>query len=386
MNIPIGGSCHPRFEAVRDALERNMAALEEVGCAVSVTLEGETVVDLWAGYRDAHRSLPWERHTITSLRSVVKSMASLCVLRLAGQGVIDLDAPVATYWPEFAQNGKERITVRAMISHQASLPYADAAPRGSLYTPGVVEAALEVQKPEWEPGSTPCYHSFTYPVLCAALVRHASGRSIHDYYREEIAKPLGTEYWIGLEEEQFKLCAQYIETPGTPSLDGMKRNTASPLYRAWTPLPLDEDYNSHNWFRSEYTGHGNARGAAGVFAALANGGSLNGYTVVDAAILAEAVKPQWDAVEFMTKRPFRMGLGVMLSCEPFRMGGYAANFGHPGMGGALVFADPERRMSFSYCPNRMSPIADAGPYATALIDAAYAAVKSGSGSAGSGSA
>jgi len=369
--IPLEGTCHPAFAGVRDALERNMAHGEEVGCAVCITLEGETVVDLWAGYRDAARIQPWQRGTITGLRSVVKSMAALCALRLVQNGVLELDAPVAKYWPEFAQNGKAAITVRMLLAHQASLPYADAAPRGSMHTPGVVEAALAAQAPEWPPGSMPCYHSFTYPVLVAALVRHASGRSVHEVLSNEVATPLDAEYWIGLEEHQLPLCAEYIETPGTPSLEGMKRNQASPLFRAWTPMPLEENYNTRGWLMSPYTGHGNPRGAARIYAALANGGVLNGYTVLEPELLAEATRAHWDGVEFMTQRHFRMGLGFLLSCPPFRMGGQPRNFGHPGTGGALVFADPQQRMSFSYCPNRMSPYADTGPYASPLIAAAY---------------
>lgn len=374
MNVPIGGTCHPAFSAVRAALERNMAAGEEVGCAVSVVKDGETVVDLWAGYRDRARTDPWRRDTITDMKSVGKSIFALAALRLVGQGRLRLDEPVATYWPAFAAAGKEAIKVRTLLAHLAGLPFPDAAPPGSLYQPGVVAAALAAQAPEWEPGTQPCYHSFSYPPLCAELVRHAAGRSVHDYQRDEIATPLGAEYWLGLEDHQFPLCAEYIETPGTPSLEGMKRNQASPLYRAWRALPRDENYNSPDWRR--YAGHGNARGIARIYAALAQGGTLDGYEVIDPAVLAEAVRGEWDGMEFMTKRHFRMGLGFMRSCPPFTMGAdkydCPDNFGHPGVGGAIGFADPIRRMSFSYSPNRMLPVADAGPYATALIDATYA--------------
>ncbi|WP_198968682.1 serine hydrolase domain-containing protein [Xylophilus sp. ASV27] len=354
---------------VRQALEANMAAGEEVGCAVSVTVEGETVVDLWAGYADPERTRPWQRETITDMKSVGKSIFALCILRLVGQGRVELDAPVARYWPAFAQAGKERVSVRQLLGHVAGLPFPDAAPIGSLYEPGVVAAALAAQKPEWEPGSQPCYHSFTFPPLCAELIFHATGRSAHDYQRNEVATPLGAEYWLGLEDAQHALCARYIETPGTPSLEGMKRNTASPLYRAWRPLPRDEDYNSPQWRR--YAGHGNARGMARIYAALACGGTLEGYEVVDPAVLAEATRPRWAAMDFMTKRPFSMGLGFMLAGPAFSIGLGERNFGHPGMGGAIAFADPDRRMSFSYSPNRMSPVADTGPWATALIDATY---------------
>ena len=373
MTTPLDGSCAPAFAAVRAALARNMAAGEEVGCAVCVTVDGETVVDLWAGHRDRARTLPWQRHTITDMKSVGKSVYALSVLRLASQGRIELDRPVAAYWPDFAAAAKDRISVRTLLAHLAGLPFADAAPFESLYQPGVVAAALAAQRPEWEPGSQPCYHSFTYPQLLAELIRHATGTSAHDYQRDEIATPLGAEYWLGLEDHQFDLCAEYLETPGTPSLEGMKRNQASPLYRAWRPLPRDENYNSPRWRR--YGAHGNARGVARIYAALACGGNLGGYQLIAPELLAEATRPAWDAVEFMTQRHFRMGLGFMLSCPPFPMGAdrhdCAGNFGHPGVGGSVGFADPVRRMSFAYCPNRMLPVSDAGPYASALINATY---------------
>lgn len=373
---PVAGTCDPAFAAVREALERNMTAGHEIGCAVCVTVDGETVVDLWAGHRDRTRSLPWQRDTVTDMKSVGKSVFALCVLRLAGTGRIGLDRPVADYWPAFAAAGKARIDVRTLLAHLAGLPFPDLAPFESLYQPGVVAAALAAQAPEWEPGTQPCYHSFTYPPLLAELIRQATGTTAHDFQRDEIASPLGAEYWLGLEDHQFGLCAEYVETPGTPSLEGMKRNQASPLYRAWRPLPREENYNSPQWRR--YGAHGNARGVARIYAALACGGRLGGYELVSPEVLAEATRPAWEALEFMTKRQFRMGLGFMLPCPPFPIGSdkhdCARNFGHPGVGGAVAFADPDRRMSFAYCPNHMLPVADAGPYATALIDATYASL------------
>ena len=376
MSTPLDGTCDAKFAAVRDVLERNMAVGEEVGCAVCVTVDGETVIDLWAGYRDRARTLPWRRNTITDMKSVGKSVFALCVLRLVGQGRVGLDQAVADYWPAFAAAGKEKITVRMLLAHLAGLPFPDAAPFESLYQPGVVAAALAAQAPEWQPGTQPCYHSFTYPPLLAELVRQVTGTSAHDFERDQIATPLGAEYWLGLEDAQFDLCAEYIETPGTPSLEGMKRNQASPLYRAWRALPRDENYNTPQWRR--YGGHGNARGIARIYAALACGGTLDGVEILDRGVLAEATRGEWDGIEFMTRRHFRMGLGFMLSCPPFPMGAdkhaCPRNFGHPGMGGAVGFADPDRRMSFAYSPNRMLPVADAGPFASALIDAVYGCI------------
>lgn len=368
---PVDGHCSPQFEAVRRALEGNMAAGEEVGCAVAVMMGGETVVDLWAGYQDRARTQPWVANTITDMKSVGKSIYALNILRLVGEGRMELDAPVARYWPGFGQAGKDAVTLRHLLGHLAGLPYADSAPISSLYQPGVLKNALEVQPTEWPPGTQACYHSFTFPPLCAELLRQVTGRSPGEVHREAIADPLGAEYWLGLDDAQQALCADYLETPGTPSLEGMKRNTESLLYRAWRPLPRDEDYNSPDWRR--YAGHGNARGVARIYAALACGGTLDGYEVIHRDVLAEATQQGgWEGMDFMTKRPFSMGLGFMRAGPAFSIGQGQRNFGHPGMGGAIAFADPDRRMSFSYSPNRMSPVADTGPWAGALISATYA--------------
>lgn len=369
--VPVNGHCDSRFAAVRRALEGNMAAGEEVGCAVAVMIDGEAVVDLWAGHQDRARTRLWTANTITDMKSVGKSVYALNILRLVGQGRLDLDAPVARYWPEFAQAGKTAVTLRHLLGHLAGVPYADSAPLGSLYQPGVLRHALEVQPTEWPPGTQACYHSFTFPPLCAELLRQATGRTPAEVHREAIADPLGAEYWLGLDDAQQNLCADYLETPGTPSLEGMKRNTDSPLYRAWRPLPRGEDYNSPEWRR--YAGHGNARGMARIYAALACGGTLDGYEVVHRDVLVEATQQGgWEGMDYMTKRPFSMGLGFMRAGPAFSIGVGLRNFGHPGMGGAIAFADPDRRMSFSYSPNRMSPVADTGPWAGALIAATYA--------------
>ena len=380
-SLPLGGSCDARFVAVRDALVRNMTepspAGAEVGAAVSIVYEGETVVDLWAGWRDRARTLPWEKDTITCMMSVGKAVAATCVLRLVDAGRIGLDQAVADVWPEFGAAGKAAITLRTVLSHLAGLPFADAAGPGSLYTTGTVATALAAQRPEWEPGSTPCYHSFTYGLLCAELVRRVDGRSIGRFLREEIAEPLGVDYAFGLTDAALARCADFIETPGTPSLEGIKRNPASPLHRAWRPMPRDEDFNSRLWRQCEFpsaAGHGNPRGLARLFGALAGGGALRGSRLLSADLTAEACVPRWDGIEWMTQRHFRMGMGFMISSPVFEMGGKPRNFGHGGIGGAIAFGDPERALGFSYCGNRMAPVADTGPFARALIEAMYASV------------
>ena len=368
------GECAPRFAAVRDAFARNLAN-GELGACVAAYQDGRKVLDVWGGHRDLAGTRPWTRDTIVLTMSVTKSIAALCVLVLADRGRIDLAAPVARYWPEF---GKPAITVELVLAQLASLPYCDAPP-GSLWQPGSVAAALERREPEWPPGSTPCYHSFTAGPLYGEIVRRVDGRSLGRFLQEEIATPLGADFFIGLDAAADARRAQYQTTPGTPSWDGIKRRAPSPLNRAWLALPDDEDCNSENWRFREFpsaNGHGSAAGVARIFAALACGGELDGVRVISRDLLEHAAKARWHGVEAMTRREFRYGLGFMLSCPPAPMGGRADTFGHMGIGGAVGFADPKARLSFSYLPNRMAPVADQGPYAAALIDAFYRSLDS----------
>lgn len=381
-DVPIAGTCDPKFAAVEAAFRRNMAegdpaCGEEVGACVSVVVEGETVVDLWGGFRDAARTAPWLRDTVTCMMSVSKACAAVALLTLVDKGAVDLDAPVAGYWPAFAANGKDAMTVRTLIAHRSGVIYADAAPAGSLWQDGAVERALEQAAPEWPPGTAGAYHSFTYGPLLNGLVRHADGRDIGTVWRENVADRFGIDFHIGLNDSEVARCAEFVETPGTPSRDGIKVNPASPLFRAWAPLPKNEDFNSDDFRRGVFAsanGHGNARAIARLFGGLANGGRIDGKALLSPDLVADAIAEQWDDVDRMTNRHFRFACGFMLSCPPFPFGGRRDNFGHTGIGGAIGFGDPYARLGFSYCGNRMAPIADTGPFATPLIDAMYASV------------
>jgi len=380
--IPVSGTCDPKFSAVAVAFRSNMnegdpVCGDEVGACVSVVIDGETVVDLWGGYRDAARTQPWERDTITCMMSVSKSCAAIALLTLIDRGIVSLEAKVSRYWPGFTGGGKEDMSVRTLISHQSGVIYADAAPAASLWDGLAVEQALEAATPEWVPGTGGAYHSFTYGPLINALVRHADGRDVGRVWREDVADPFGIDFHIGLNDEEAARRAEFVETPGTPSRDGIKGEAESPLTRAWNPLPRSEDFNSDNWVRGLFAsanGHGNARAIARLYGGMANDGLIDGWRLLSEGLIADATSEHWDDLDRMTNRPFRFGCGFMLSCPPFPFGGYRDNFGHTGIGGAIGFGDPERRIGFSYCGNRMAPIADTGPFAGPLIEAMYASV------------
>lgn len=381
-DIPVSGHCDPKFAELEAAFRRNMNAGDpdcgdELGACVSVVVDGERVVDLWGGYRDTARTRPWEADTVTCMMSVTKACAAIAVLRLVDDGVIDLEEHVGNYWPDFAKNGKESMTVRTLISHQSGVIYADGAPAGSLWDGYSVRRALEAAAPEWEPGTGGAYHSFTYGPLLDGLVFGATGRGVADVWRDEIADPLGIDYHIGLNDVEATRRAEFVETPGTPSRDGIKGDIETPLTRAWSPLPRDEDFNSENWVRGSFAsanGHGNARAIARLYGGLAGDGTIDGETLLSRELIADATREHWDAMDRMTSRPFRFGCGLMLSCDAFPFGGQRRNFGHTGIGGAIGFGDPERRLGFSYCGNRMAPIANTGPFGGPLIDAMYAAL------------
>lgn len=381
-DIPVSGHCDPTFAAVEAAFRHNMNAGDpvcgqELGACVSVFIDGEPVVDLWGGYRDAARTAPWEADTITCMMSVTKACAAVALLRLVDDGLVDMEEKVGAYWPEFAANGKEAMTVRTLISHQSGVIYADGAPAGSLWDGHSVRRALEDATPEWEPGTGGAYHSFTYGPLLDGLITKVTGRGVGDVWRSEIADPLGIDYHIGLNDEEAARRADFVETPGTPSRDGIKGEAESPLTRAWNPMPRDEDFNSEGWVRGLFAsanGHGNARAIAGLYSGLAGDGKIGGKTLLSRELIADATREHWDDMDRMTNRPFRFGCGFMLSCDAFPFGGHRQNFGHTGIGGAIGFGDPERGLGFSYCGNRMAPIANTGPFGGPLIDAMYAAL------------
>lgn len=381
-DVPVSGHCDPKFTAVEAAFRDNMnngdpVCGDELGACVAVFIDGAPVVDLWGGHRDAARTRPWEADTITCMMSVTKACAAIALLRLVDDGVIDLEEKVGAYWPEFARNGKEDMTVRTLISHQSGVIYADGAPAGSLWDGHSVEKALEDATPEWAPGTGGAYHSFTYGPLLRGLIRHATGRDLGDVWREDIADPLGIDYHIGLNDAEAARRADFVETPGTPSRDGIKGEAVSPLTRAWNPMPRDEDFNSEDWIRNSFAsanGHGNARAIAALYSGLAGDGTIGGQTILSKALIADATREHWDDMDRMTNRPFRFGCGFMLSCDAFPFGGRVNNFGHTGIGGAIGFGDPDRGLGFSYCGNRMAPIANTGPFGGPLIDAVYAAL------------
>ena len=297
--------CAPGFEQVREQFERNFAERGEVGSAVAVTLGGEPVVDLWGGWADASRTAPWQRDTIVAVWSLGKAATSVCLLRQVDLGRVDLDAPVSTYWPEFAQAGKERLPVRYLLTHQAGLPAVrkPLAPGLPLRDWDGMVAALAEQEPWWEPGTRFGYHSNTHGFLAGELLRRVDGRGPRRYFAEEVARPFGVDLLFGTDPEDDARTAEwmpYVAAPGEESQRPWLDRDPSTLegvelarYLTYRNPPADPNagVNSRLWRAAEFPStnpHSNARALARLFGILACEGAVDGRRLLSPELIAGA--------------------------------------------------------------------------------------------------
>lgn len=372
----IHGTCDSRFQAVKEQFEKNFALGMEVGASLAVTIDGEYVIDLWGGHADAARTSPWERDTITNVYSTTKVMATLCVLILVDRRELDLDSPVARYWPEFAHGGKGGIPVRWLLSHRAGLSgFVEPLPVEALYDWGRIVRILERQEPWWEPGTDSGYHMVTFGYLVGELVRRVSGKSMGAFFRDEVAVPLGADFHIGLPPEHDDRVAQLIppqpmETPPLEPESIAARTLFNPAI-----LP---GFSDRAWRGAEIpssNGHGNARSVAGVGSLLACGGVLDGRCVLSESTIRQAVEEQSCQVDLVLGLPIRWGLGFALANEnlPFLS---AHSFYWGGFGGSWLEMDLDARSSFAYVMNKLEIHPGIDPRLMGVRDAFICAMKS----------
>jgi len=362
--VPVDGECDARFAGVRDAFAEGFARGHELGASLAISLDGRMVVDLWGGWADRARTRPWVRDTIACAFSSTKGIAAIALLMLVERGTIDLDAPVVTYWPEFAQAGKDTIPVRYLLTHEAGLSaISRPMPFGSLSDWAAMVDALAAQEPWWEPGTGHGYHGVTYGHLVGEVLRRADGRTIGGFVRDEIAGPLGVDFVIGLDATDDGRTAEMVN----PEMD-ITRKT---FFSHWKPdglgpksfgNPSDANLVEHTnsrVFRSAEipaaNGHGNARALARIYGALATGGSLNGVSLLSPELVAEAGRPHVDGHDLVMDLPTRFGLGfeVTLPEGEFSFGPGRRTFGHNGSGGSLGVVDPDAGIGFGYVMNHM---------------------------------
>ncbi len=350
------GSVHPKFERVRKAFEENFANDGEVGASCCVTHNGETVVDLWGGYADAARSKPWQKDTIVNVYSTTKTMTALTALLLADRGLIDFDAPVAKYWPEFAANGKAKVKVSHLMSHSAGLSgWKEPLAPKDLYDWEKATSLLAAQAPYWEPGTQSGYHAMTQGFLVGEVIRRASGKSVGTVFREEIAGPLGADFYIGLPASEDARVAELIPPPpGTAIGDGTQSELLANMSR--NP-PIDVSVTkTRAWRGAEIPaagGTGNARAVAEIHVILANGGVAKGKRFMSEAGCRKALEPQVEGKDLILGVPAKFGLGFGLPGGMVPLPNPNSMF-WGGYGGSLVIIDMDARTTISYVMNKMA--------------------------------
>ena len=377
----IHGTCLARYEKVREAFARCFTELGELGAATCVWVDGEPVVDLWGGTARAGTDRAWERDTLGLVFSTTKGVTAICVNRLVEQGKLDLGAPVAEYWPEFVAQGKGAITLADVLTHRAGL----AAVEGDLTLDEVcawdpVCAAIAAQAPNWEPGTKHGYHARSYGWMLGEIVRRVTGETLGSWFSREIAKPLDLDFYIGLPPEHEPRVATLVPPPepadekqkairdkfmGPDTLLGQVLSGPAGLF---TFGEMWNEPRMHEIEMPSSNGIGTARALAKLYAATI--GVVDGQRVLAAESVARAATPKVDGPDAVIMIPTRFGLGFMLPpvlCPSSPDG----CFGHPGAGGSLAFADPERGLAFGYVMNRMQLGLTADARAQGLVEALY---------------
>jgi CubicO group peptidase (beta-lactamase class C family) len=354
----IDGTCAERFEAVRGALARNLDSGAELGASLVVDIDGDIVVDMWGGFCDLDRTVPWTEHTITNVWSSTKTVTSLAALMLADRGELDIDAPVARYWPEFAAQGKQDVLVRQLMSHSSGVSGLDQpAVADDLYDWETATSRLAAQAPWWPPGTASGYHALNYGHLVGEVVRRISGKTLKQFVAEEIAGPLSADFQIGAAEGDWGRIADVVPPPPLP-FDFAALDPASPAVRTLTGPAVTADVaNTPGWRRADIgaaNGHGNARSVARIMSVLSRGGEVDGVRLLGQDTIETIFKEQTDGIDLVLGVPLRFGIGYGLpqrDSMPWIPEEKICFWG--GWGGSMIVMDPGRRMTISYMMNKM---------------------------------
>ncbi|MEU4703564.1 serine hydrolase domain-containing protein [Nonomuraea dietziae] len=384
--MTVQGACDPRFATVAEEFERNLTERGEVGASVCVVVDGETVVDLWGG--DAAPGLPWLHDTIGHVWSCTKGATALCAHMLASRGELDLDAPVVRHWPEYGARGKDGTLVRHLLTHQAGLPaLREPLPSGAFYDWKLMADRLAGEEPFWEPGTRHGYHALTFGFLVGEVVRRVSGRSLGAFFREEVAEPLGLDFWLGLPEEQEGRVAPTIPAEPPARLPSFYAAAfADPASIPALLLGNDGGYMTTPGESDTRTAHAaefgavgavtNARGLAGMYRPLSLGG---GGLVAEEQLAIMSPAQSASSVDAVLLVPTRFSLGFMKAVDNRHLPAADSEgalltetaFGHAGMGGSVGFCDPPARLAFGYTMNRQGTGLGINPRGQALVDAVY---------------
>lgn len=376
--MDVTGHHDARFDHLHEVFSANLASGQELGAAVAVNLDGETVVDLWGGHRNAAKTLPWEKDTIVNVWSTTKEITALAVLMCVDRGLIDLDAPVATYWPEFAQNGKEAIAVRHIMGHTSGVSGWDQPFRlRDMYDWEMSTSLLAAQAPWWQPGSASGYHALNQGHLLGEIIRRVTGRTLKEFVAEEIAAPLGVDLQIGAGRADDDRVAEIIPPPPLP-FDLENADMASPMIRTMTgPIVNAAAANTDAWRRADMgalNGHTNARALARTFSVVSLGGEIAGHRFLGPATIDRIFDEQAHGVDVVLEIPLRFGIGFGLTeplTFPYLPQERICFWG--GWGGSMTIMFVDRGLTVSYVMNKMGPgiigSDRSTAYVTAILDA-----------------
>jgi CubicO group peptidase (beta-lactamase class C family) len=372
------GECAPGYEPVRVAFERNFGERGEVGAAVAITVGGELVVDLWAGWTDGMRVRPWQRDTLTNVWSTTKGMTAICAQQLMDRGELDVDAPVVRYWPEFGAEGKGDIPVRWLLAHRSGVTGVaidHPVTVEDLYDWDRMTALYAAQAPLFEPGTASGYQALSYGYLVGEVIRRIAGQSVGHFFAEHVAGPLGVDFFIGVGDDVLETCSHMIPPAPNPELESARAAAfanAGPAALAALANPRLEagQANHAEWRQAQIpsaNGHGTARSLAVVYGALADGSER----LMSNTTLAQARKGHGRGIDVVAGVGGDFALGYALGSDELSFGPNPTAFGHDGFGGSTGFADPEHGVGFGYVMNQMGPLLRDDPRKMALVAALY---------------
>lgn len=375
----IHGTCDERFEAMREVLAGALDAGDDLGASVAITIDAEPVADLWGGWADEARETPWREDTVTNVWSTTKTMTSLAALVLVERGELDVHAPVARYWPEFGANGKEGVEVRHLMSHTSGVSaWEQPVEIEDLFDWERSTSMLAAQAPWWEPGTASGYHALNQGHLVGEVIRRITGTPLRRFFAEEIARPLGADFQIGLDPTDAGRVSNVVPPPPIAfDLDALGPDSVAvktltgPLVDAsvaWSDGWRDADIGAAN-------GHSNARSVARIQSVVANGGEVDGVRLLSPKTIDLIFDEQSNGVDLVIGLPLRFGIGYALpqpAALPYIPEGRICFWG--GWGGSMVVVDLDRRMTIAYMMNKMHAGIIGNTTAASLITAVYGAL------------
>ncbi|MER7197879.1 EstA family serine hydrolase [Streptomyces sp. CB01635] len=381
----IQGHCDARFDAVRGAFEENFDERGELGAAFTVLIDGAPVVDLWGGWADAARTRAWERDTVVNVWSTTKGPTALCAHILIDRGLLDPDAPVAAYWPEFAAAGKDGVLVRHLLSHRAGLAgLREPHSLEQLFDWELTTSRLAAQEPWWEPGTVSGYHALTYGFLVGEVVRRVSGLLPGAFLEREVTGPLGIDFTIGLPDKESGRAAEMVHPRAQADSEQaaiFAQLAPAALAALTNPIAGASEANTAAWRAAEIpaaNGHGTARAVAALYGIIAGKGRSGDHRILSPEAAERIREGQGSCRDLVLGAGFthetELGLGLWLSGPNGSYGPNPRAVGHDGFGGSFGSADPESGVALGYVMNRMGPHIADDPRKMALISAVYDAL------------